>query len=174
MRHIDIKGGAVTLVSDADYGWLRELCAWRLHEANASKQPYVVGTVRGVTVYMHRIIANAPPTMKVDHKDGDGLHNCRPNLRIATHDQNNYNRRGFSLAGYKGVSREKSGRWRARLTYLENCYQLGMHATAEDAARAYDAKAFECFGEFAWLNFPHEWPSTVDVPLDPATEIPFP
>ncbi len=34
------------------------------------------------------------------------------------------------------------------------CYYLGRYATAEEAARAYDAKARELFGGYAYLNFP--------------------
>ena len=33
---------------------------------------------------------------------------------------------------------------------------LGMYKTKEEAARAYDQKAIELFGEFALLNFPEE------------------
>ena len=37
-----------------------------------------------------------------------------------------------------------------------NHIKLGYYATAEQAARAYDKKAKELFGEFAYLNFPEE------------------
>jgi len=34
---------------------------------------------------------------------------------------------------------------------------LGYHAIEEDAARAYDRRAFEVFGQFANLNFPEDY-----------------
>jgi AP2 domain len=59
-------------------------------------------------------------------------------------------RRKLSQSGFRGVSRERSGRWRALVSDL----RLGTFNTPEEAARAYDATAIERYGEFATLNFP--------------------
>lgn len=53
---------------------------------------------------MHRIICNAPKGMQVDHIDGNGLNNCRSNLRIVTSRQNNQNRHIKKSSIYPGVS----------------------------------------------------------------------
>ena len=39
------------------------------------------------------------------------------------------------------------------------CFFLGYFVDEVEAARAYDRKAVELFGEFARLNFPEEWPA---------------
>jgi hypothetical protein len=58
-------------------------------------------------------------------------------------------------SGFRGVSyRKHEGLWNARFTENGHRGSLGYFRTAEDAARAYDAKAREAFGETAWLNFP--------------------
>lgn len=54
------------------------------------------------------------------------------------------------------LERARSGRWTASIVHGYKQRHLGTFQTAEDAARAYDAKAVELFGEFAWLNFPGE------------------
>jgi hypothetical protein len=92
--------------------------------------------------------------LEVDHKDGNGLNNRGSNLRDATHQQNCRNRRSAGL--YKGVSRDGK-LWRARIcdgTMKNACTYLGAFETAVEAAKAYDEKAKELFGEFARLNFP--------------------
>lgn len=171
MMEITCKWGndvGVALVSDVDYPALREH-SWRISEANASGKPYVRTEIGRATVYMHRMIVKCPPTMKVDHKNCNGLHNYRSNLRVASHDNNNLNRKGWSLDGYKGVSRD-GRRHRARITLDGVTRSLGAFATAVEAAVAYDAAAYELFGEFAWLNFPETYERTVDpAPL----EVPF-
>jgi hypothetical protein len=101
---------------------------------------------------MHRVIANAPAELNVDHKDGDGLNNTRANLRIATQKQNSANRRANRGTQYKGIYRNKL-RFRAEINTADSRHYLGNFKNAEDAARAYDAKAKELFGEFARTNF---------------------
>lgn len=100
--------------------------------------------------YMHTVIMGTP---LVDHRNRDGLDNRKDcNLREATKAQNLMNQgpRG-GASQYKGVAyHAKTGKWRARIKQQA----LGLHATEEAAARAYDAAAREQFGEFARLNFP--------------------
>lgn len=99
----------------------------------------------------------------VDHRNGDGLDNRRANLRAATNAENMRNRRRYAnnTSGFKGVSFHKAtGKWRAQINLSDRRSHLGSHATAADAARAYDAAAREHFGEFAYLNFPTERPTT--------------
>ena len=54
---------------------------------------------------------------------------------------------------FKGV-RKHGRRWVARIRNNRKDIGIGRFDTAEEAARAYDAKAAELFGEFASLNFP--------------------
>lgn len=104
--------------------------------------------------YLHRLIVQPPPDLLVDHRDGNGLNCCRWNLRIASHSNNSANRinRDLPLSGYRGVDLN-GRRYRARITCEGVEHHLGMYLTAREAAEAYDAKARELFGEFAWLNF---------------------
>lgn len=94
---------------------------------------------------------------KTDHANGDGLDNRRANLREATATENNRNRRRRSdnTSGFKGVTwRKDRNQWRAHIMVSGHQHSLGAYATAEEAARAYDAAAREFFGEYAALNFP--------------------
>lgn len=98
---------------------------------------------------------------RADHRNHDTLDNTDDNLRIATHHQNNLHRvkRAKSQSGFKGVApgrRKDRTTWYATLTFRGNHYFLGVFNSAEDAARAYDRKAIEMFGDFAWTNFPVE------------------
>lgn len=107
------------------------------------------------TIYLHRFILNAPKGLQVDHKNGDGLDCQKSNLRLADNAQNHHNMkaRNGGISGFKGVKRH-GARWRAGLRCRGKDYKLGVFALATDAARAYDIKAREMFGEFARLNFP--------------------
>lgn len=172
MKELHLQCGRVAFVSDIDFDRCREH-KWRSHVHNASGKPYVRTEIDRKATYLHRFIVGGiislPSTLKVDHRDNVTLHNQRPNLRVATHDQNNYNRTGFGLSGFKGVTLDRR-MWRARLTYKGDQISLGRFEKKEDAARAYDAKAHELFGEFAWLNFPDDYPR----PVSEFEEIPIP
>lgn len=125
---------------------------WRLHTSG-----YVSTNVkrdgRQRTIYLHRLILDPGPGLTVDHGNRDKLDNRRANLRPATRIQQNANqrRRADNTTGYRGVGRAR-GRWRAQIDVAGRQRFLGHHATAEDAAAAYNAAAVEAFGEFAVLN----------------------
>ena len=115
---------------------------------------------RTTKIYLHRIILNAPKNKQIDHRDGNGLNNTRENLRIVSHSENQRNKKSYknNSSGYKGVDKPGS-RWRARVHHEGNEIHIGYHDTAEDAARAYDAKIKELSWEIVnprMLNFPDE------------------
>lgn len=103
---------------------------------------------------LHRFVMGVGPGVMVDHIDGDGLHNCRGNLRVATALQNAANRGGIGRSGYKGVGvveRRKGLRYVATLGRNSRVW-LGTFDTAEQAAEAYNRAAYEAYGDYAYLN----------------------
>lgn len=66
-------------------------------------------------ISMHRLIMNPVQEMKVDHIDGNGLNNCRSNLRILSHSQNMKafrTKRIGSKSCYRGLTWKKDRkRW---------------------------------------------------------------
>ena len=156
-RILTLNGDYKTVVSDADWDWVRTR-RWCACAHNASGKPYARTRIDGRTVYLHRAIVarvlgieRLDSARKVDHVDNDTLMNARPNLRIASHYENNVNRKFWTETGYKGVTRH-GNRFRARITLGGVERVIGRFATPEEAAQAYDDAAFAAWGEFAWLN----------------------
>ncbi len=121
-----------------------ESCVW-----------YAVRKDKGRTIRMHREIMRPGRGQVVDHINHDGLDNRRCNLRVCSHAENLRNQRGQvgRSSRFKGVSRDKRlGKWRAQIWHAGRHYYLGLYVSEIEAARAYDAKARELFGEFAYLN----------------------
>lgn len=124
--------------------------------AGDTKRRYVLGTHREThkMVYLHRLVARAGPGQWVDHRDGDTANCTRSNLRIATASQNQANsgRRCHKQSSrYKGVfATGTAGKFKAMLCNRH----LGVFASEEEAAAAYDHAAQKKWGDFARLNFP--------------------
>lgn len=102
------------------------------------------------TILMHRVIMGDPEGLDVDHKDGDGLNNLRINLRVATHSQNRCNQRisKSNTSGFKGVSRRKTGKWKAQIMVGRRSFYLGLYDTPEAAHAAYIAASVDLHGEY--------------------------
>jgi hypothetical protein len=150
--------GRVALVDDEDYDLISPH-RWRVWERKDSRRlhgPYAYTTlsVAGspVDTFMHKLITGWPLT---DHKNHDGLDNQRANLRPATSAQSQQNRRPVlgSSSKYKGVHwYRQSRKWRAKIQVNGVSYYLGLHASEEEAALAYNAAALQAFGTYAYLN----------------------
>lgn len=157
MIEVPLSKGLAAMIDDAD----EELvCQYRWHvqinpTVSYARRIFRAPDGRHCAQLMHSLITGFAET---DHIDGDGLNNCRSNLRAMTRPQNGANarkRRGTS-SQYKGVFwRERHGKWNAQI-YLpvHRKLDLGLHKTEVAAALAYDSAARRHFGEFAALNFP--------------------
>ena len=108
-------------------------------------------------VYMHREVLSVDGSQEIDHINGNTLDNRKANLRVCTRRQNAQNlrkRKGYR-SRFKGVCWSKNtGKWRARIDHSVKQIHLGYFESESEAAKAYDKKAKELFGEFAHLNFP--------------------
>ena len=107
-------------------------------------------------VYLHRLLTNCPKDMVVDHKNHDTLDNRCSNLRVCSNKENvrNARLRSDSTTMYKGVHLDKEKRkFLSSIFFNGKNIFLGYFENKIDAARAYDKKAKELFGEFAYLNF---------------------
>jgi hypothetical protein len=180
MKEIKLTKGRVALIDDADFDWLNQW-KWHAHKSHCTDIWYAVRTYRlpgsskKYFVQMHRLITNAKPGEKTDHKDGDGLNNQRYNLRKATNRQNSQNKtkkvlfRGKSASKYIGVQKyishgrdlgwravigagppQTTGKYKGRAKRIP----LGYFSDEIEAAKAYDQAAKKYFEEFAHLNFP--------------------
>lgn len=155
VKMILLTQGKVAVVDDADYLKLSKFswCSVRDHNTWYACRAETVSPNKQKRILMHREIIGG--TLKIDHRDGDGLNNRRHNLRPASTSQNGQNRRKFASASsrFKGVSlHARDGRWQARIKAGAKRIQLGYFDEELDAARAYNDAAKKHFGEFANLN----------------------
>ena len=146
---IPLTQGKFAKVDNEDFERLKDI-NWQV-----IKQGYASSGTVGL---MHRYIMNAPDYLEVDHKEHDKLDNRKCNLRLASRSQNSANkppREGSSK--YKGVCWDKRyQKWVSYIKFNYNKYFLGYFNTEEIAAQTTDKKALECWGEFAYLNFPEK------------------
>jgi hypothetical protein len=157
VQRIPVTGGFIAYVDAADYEWLSQW-TWGMHGG------YVARIENGKRIYMHRQIMNPPKGKVVDHISGNRMDNIRANLHVCSPAENNRNqtkRRGSS-SQYLGLyfNRERR-KWHARIGVNGKQESIGYFDNELDAARAYDAKAVEVYGEFARLNFPDDRPPVV-------------
>jgi hypothetical protein len=161
-RRIYLGQGEYTIVEPADYysfgkfKWILLGTGYNLYAVREVK----IGPKKTKRVYLHREIMKPKKRKLVDHRNTNSLDNRRANLRLATHAQNNYNRRKTSKKTWSrfiGVSFDKnSPAWVSCIHYKRKRINLGRFKNEIDAAKAYDIAAIKYHKEFARLNFPKE------------------
>ena len=149
MKLIPLTQGLFAQIDDCDYTQLSKF-NWYAHKHK--KTYYAERKEKGKTILMHRIIMETPDNLEVDHIDHNGLNCQRYNIRNCTFIQNRRNQTAFGKSVFLGVY--YSNKYiRAAISINKKRTYLGTFTCEEDAAKAYDVKAKELFGEFASLNF---------------------
>ncbi len=163
MKTIDIKWKDTVHTVKVDDG-AHEILArhtWYIMYSGKDKRPYAFTEIFSKTqgkrmVYMHHLVLGAYRI--TDHANGDSLDNQFDNLRPATSSQNGINTPKFcyrdgtkTSSKYKGVSLVQ-GKFRAAIRCTGKTYSLGCYDNEDDAGRAYNVKAKELYGDFAWMN----------------------
>lgn len=161
MKTIQLTQGKVALVDDEDFEQLNEYkwCAVKSENTwYAIRNKLVSETRDNGTIRMHREVLGLlrRDKIEVDHRNHNGLDNQKQNLRICTHAENHHNqikaKKGRSI--YKGVSVDNRYKtWVSRIRINNTPIYLGSFRSEIEAAKAYDRKAVEIFGKFAYLNF---------------------
>ncbi len=116
------------------------------------------GSYKTETIYLHKLVAEkflntskSMDTNLVGAKNGNKL-DCRlENLIYRSRSVASRKRKTSSRAGYTGVYKENN-RFRAVISVNRKSIHIGMFATAEEAALAYNKKSRELYGEDGKIN----------------------
>lgn len=151
MKQIPLTRGKIALVDDIDYEYLSGF-KWFYNGRYAVRQNTIDNGGQRI-VFMHRVIMKTPKGMETDHIDGNGLNNCRNNLRICTKSENMHNTglRHTNTSGYKGVS-AAFGKWKSQIRVNGKKIYLGLFSTPEEAYKAHNDYAKDNYGEFIREN----------------------
>lgn len=145
---IELYNGLFSKVDNEDYIKFKDI-NWSI-DTNG----YAMNRIKGL---LHRLIMRTPENMQTDHINHDKLDNRKSNLRIVTISENQWNclktiKKTSSI--YKGVSWDKrKNKWYSRIKKNNKAISIGNFTSEIEAAKAYDKKAKELFGEFALTNF---------------------
>jgi hypothetical protein len=158
---VESKHGRLEVLYDAEDEALIKEYRWYIWKPATGRGSnyYAIADKAGKRIRMHRLVKPVEKGTQIDHADQNGLNNKKGNLRPCTNLQNQYNRKPDrrNTSGYKGVSWVKRDKkWKAQIVKDGKQTNLGLFATKEEAARAYDAEAKIQHGEYRYPNFPDE------------------
>ena len=122
----------------------------------ANNKGYIHIKVDGRSLAAHRLIwlhqYGEPPSLSIDHIDGNKSNNRLSNLRQATRSQNaaNTSCTKCNSSGFRGVVFNKqTNSYMARITKDGRSNYLGLFDTINEAKAAYERAAVMMYGEFA-------------------------
>jgi len=147
MQIIKLTKGQVAIVDDEDFEELNQYKWYAVKGGNTFYATRNTPRANQTQMQMHREIMDTPKGLQTDHIDGDGLNNCRSNLRIVTSRQNHQNLHTDKGSTFPGVSWHKVvKRWRAQIKVNGKKKHLGYFDIEAEAYEAY-LKALEDIGE---------------------------
>lgn len=154
MKTLELNGSKeLVMIDDEDYVWLSRFKWWMQNNENGEN--YVTTKVGKRVMCMHSLLLPSRSDSLVKYIDGNNLNLQKVNIKPASRSQIGANRNPNAGKKYKGAYLpEGEKRWRSQIVKDGVTYLLGSYETEEEAARAYDVKARELYGDYARLNFP--------------------
>lgn len=153
MKKIKLSGkygkGKFAIVDIEDYEKAKHY-RWR-----TNNKGYVIRGDSSPYKPLHYLIMGRPPTGKqIDHINHNPLDNRKINLRFCTPAENRWNCNPLEgKIPYLGVSYHKNRKkWQVAIRGNGKSIYLGIYDNPIEAARAYNKKALELYGEFANIN----------------------
>jgi hypothetical protein len=158
MKKIDISTtkypNTFAIVDDEDFEYLNQF-RWHCSQGYAYRRFYYKNK-KSKIIGMHRFIMKAPKDKLVDHINMNPLDNRKSNLRICGKRENSINGKikSNNTSGYKGVHKNTKSKtkWRVNLKHNGKQICVGYFNDKIEAAKAYNKKALELYGEYARLN----------------------
>lgn len=175
LGYIKSSKGSLACFSGCDWDLVSAQEKWTEDEKEGLFYTSYAGSKK--TISLHSlIIGEIHDDYVIDHINGNRLDNRRENLRVVTKRSNaaNSKSRSGSTSKYKGVSLDSSrNKWISSIQLNGKTNHIGRFESEEDAAKAYDLRAWTEYGEFARLNFPEiELPPRMFAYIVPAASYP--
>jgi len=152
-KEIIITRGEVTIVDDENFEELSQY-KWYLMDGFVGRTVKENG--KRTTIYMHRVVAEAPKGVSVYHLNGNKLDNRRENLWLEKGSARMHKRKKNMAhsSQYRGVYWAKEKKiWIAEIKVNKKHLRLGYFEDEKEAAIAYDAAACKYYGPLAQTNF---------------------
>lgn len=155
---IPLPSGHHAVIDKEDLFLLKNYKWFRAHQRRGRVSAVMCtakDSVKRVDIYLHHIILREKKVgLQIDHVDRNPLNNSKKNLRWVTQAQNSRNwlrKTKNQTSKYRGVEKRRTW-WVARIFYKNKSEIIGKFKTEIEAARAYDKKSLEYFGEYGWIN----------------------
>ena len=166
-KKILITRGQIVIVDEQDY---QELSQYRWYLIDGFAARTIKKDNKRTTIYMHRVIMDAPIGISVYHINHNKLDNQRENLRLVKGSARMHRRPSVKHSSkYRGVYWCKDKRkWIAEIKVYKKQIRLGRFEVEKDAAVAYDEAARKYYGSLARTNFAT---NNLEIKEEPSLEI---
>jgi len=155
-KYKKIKCSKGTAIVDAEDYPLLYRYTWNAYSGkNYPNQLYAATTIHMKNIPMARFILGVyDRRVVVDHMNHNTMDNRKDNLRICLPAENSRNALIQKGRIYKGVYVRSPKSCYVQIKFKRKLIYVGHFKSPKEAAKAYDKKAVELFGQFAYLNFP--------------------
>lgn len=146
-----VSTGEIFVFDAEDFSKIKDIPWYRCNRSGDSGN--YIGNRYGVCI--HRYILNSPKGYEIDHINQNPLDNRKCNLRICTHQQNQFNQglQKNNTSGVSGVSFYPArNKYRARIKYCQMDIHLGYYETLKEAVQARNEGIRILFKEYGVYN----------------------